>query len=246
MIELVDDRIYSLDLDDRDRFNEKIGGGIPEGSIVVIEAPYGGGKSVISQRIIYGTLQEDHTVTYLSSELQIRGFIDQMNSLNYSIESYLLNEQLLFLHAYVGAENESDSQLLKNMMDAEAMWENDIIIIDTFDAILRNDAKFDDLVRESEGRQGALKIISFFREIISKGSTIVLTVDPTTLNDEVLSPFRAIADVHFEIVMDEIGDEVRRTIQVNRFSGMGQQVGDQIGFDVRPDIGIVIESRTVA
>lgn len=241
-----DRRLYSIGLEDHDRLNKKLGGGIPKGSIVVIEAPFGGGKSAISQRFTYGFLEEGYSVTVLSSELTVSGFINQMDSLGYNIERYLLDEKLLFLHAAVGSGEGGDRDLLSSLMDADVMWKPDVIAIDTFDAILRNDATFDDLVRQSEGRQAALEIISFFREIIRKNKTIILTVDPTTLTEDVLSPFRAIADVHLEIVMEEIGNEVRRTLNVNRFSGMGQQVGDMIGFSVRPDIGIVIESRSVA
>ena len=46
--------------------------------------------------------------------------------------------------------------------------------------------------------------------------------------------------------MVEVGNGVRRNIFVKRFAGMGQQVGDRVGFSVRSGIGIVIESRSVA
>jgi flagellar protein FlaH len=126
------------------------------------------------------------------------------------------------------------------------MWESDLIIIDTFDAILRNDPKFEALVRQNEERQAALEIISYFRDVISRGKSIMLTVDPTTLNEDAISPFRAIADVFLELEMVEVGNDVRRQISVLRFAGMGEQVGDTIGYSVRSGTGIVIESRSVA
>jgi len=46
--------------------------------------------------------------------------------------------------------------------------------------------------------------------------------------------------------MVEVGNDIRRQVQVKRFAGMGEQVGDTIGFSVRSGTGIVIESRTVA
>jgi flagellar protein FlaH len=131
-------------------------------------------------------------------------------------------------------------------MEADVMWESDVIIIDTFDAILRNDPKFEALVRENEERQAALEIISFFRDVISEGKVIVLTVDPTTLDTEALGPFRSIADVFLKLEMVEVGNDVRRQISVRRFAGMGEQVGDTIGYSVRSGTGIVIESRSVA
>ena len=244
--------LLSIGLPDRDQLNKELGGGIPRGSIVLMEGDYGAGKSVLSQRMSYGLVQEGAQVTLLSTELTVSGFIDQMYSLDYDATKPLLNEELLFLSADFdtgGAFSEDDGdrmELLKRLMDAETMWESDVIFIDTFDSILRNDPTFEALVRQNEERQAALEIISFFRDLISEGKTIVLTVDPSAVGEEAIGPFRSIADVFFELQMVEVGNDVRRSISVKRFAGMGSQVGDNIGFSVRSGTGVVIESRSVA
>ncbi|MDG5775549.1 ATPase domain-containing protein [Haloarculaceae archaeon H-GB1-1] len=246
--------LLSLGLEDHDRLNKELGGGIPPGSIVLVEGDYGAGKSAMSQRFSYGLCEEGHTVTYLSTELTVGSFIDQMHSLSYDMVEHMLDESILFLHADIGDSNtfsggdedQDRKELLKRLMEADVMWESDFIIIDTFDAILRNDPKFEALVRQNEERQAALEIISYFRDIISRGKSVMLTVDPTTLNEDAISPFRAIADVFIELEMIEVGNDVRRQISVLRFAGMGEQVGDTIGYSVRSGTGIVIESRSVA
>jgi len=245
--------LYSIGLSERDRLDKELGGGIPPGSIVLMEGDYGAGKSAISQRFTYGLCEEGHSVTFLSTELTTGSFLEQMNSLDYDMVDHMLDENVLFLHADIGDNNnfsggdDSDrKELLRRLMEAEVMWESDVVIIDTFDAILRNDPKFEALVRQNEERQAALEIISFFRDIISRGKVIVLTVDPTTLDEEALGPFRSIADVFLELEMVEVGNDVRRQISVMRFAGMGEQVGDSIGYSVRSGTGIVIESRSVA
>ena len=247
--------LYSLGLGERDRLNKELGGGIPQGSIVLVEGDYGAGKSALSQRFSYGLCDQDVSVTLLSTELTVRGFIDQMHSLDYGVEEHMLDELLLFLHADVdtggntlrGNPEESDrKKLLKRLMEADVMWDADVIVIDTFDAILRNDPNFEALVRQNEERQAALEIISFFRDIVTQGKVIILTVDPSTVDEEAIGPFRSIADVFLELQMAEVGNDVRRSIQVRRFAGMGEQVGDSIGFSVRSGTGIVIESRSVA
>ncbi|ELZ82837.1 ATPase domain-containing protein [Haloferax larsenii] len=244
---------FSLGLNEHDRLEKELGGGIPSGAIVLIEGDYGAGKSVLSQRFSYGFCEEDAIVTLVSTELGVRGFLDQMHSLSYDIVKHLLNEQIVFLQAEIdsggtlsGKSDKERKQLLRRLMDAETMWEADVIIIDTFDAILRNDPQFEALVRQNEERQAALEIISFFRELTTKGKTIILTVDPSSVDDSSIGPFRSIADVYFELEMVEVGNDVRRNIFVKRFAGMGQQVGDRVGFSVRSGIGIVIESRSVA
>ena len=237
--------MYSIDLEDRDQLNEKLGGGLPEGAIVLIEGKYGAGKSALTQRMAYGICEAGYKVTLVSTELTIRQFLTQMHSLTYNrIETHLLNEKMLFLYADLG-KFRGKRELLRRMMEAKVMWKADVVMIDTFDAILRNDVTFDELVRQEKGRSAALQIISFFRSMIGKGKTIVITIDPTNLSEDVLSPFRAIADVYLEIEMMEVGNEIRRSINVNRFAGMGEQVGDKIGFSVRSGIGIVIEARAI-
>ena len=220
--------LISLGMEDHDRLNKELGGGIPRGSIVLMEGDYGAGKSAISQRFSYGFTQEDSSVTFLSTELTVSGFIDQMHSLSYDIVKPLLREELLFLHADFdsagalrGDKDTERKQLLKRLMEAEVMWEPDVVIIDTFDAILRNDPTFESLVRQNEERQAALEIISFFRNMISDGKIIILTVDPSTVDEEAIGPFRSIADVFIEIQMIEVGNDIRRQLQVKRFAGMG-------------------------
>ena len=125
--------ILSIGLEGHDQLNAELGGGFPPGSIVLMEGDYGAGKSALSQRFSYGFTQEDTTVTYLSTELTVSGFIDQMHSLSYDVTSELLEEQLLFLSADFdsggalrGNEDKERKELLKRLMDAEAMWEPDV------------------------------------------------------------------------------------------------------------------------
>ena len=246
------DRLFSLGLDNQDRLNHELGGGIPISSIVMFEGDYGAGKSALSQRFAYGFCETGRSVTYLSTELTVSGFLDQMESLGYDMTNHLLNEQLLFLHADLdtgGALRGNDSNrpdLLSRLMDAKAMWSADVIIIDTFDSILRNDPKFDALVKKDEESKAALEIISFFRDLIPDNKIIIITIDPSTLDDDALGPFRAVADVFFELQMIEVGNDIRRQINVKRFTGMGEQVGDSVGYSVRSGTGIVIENRSVA
>ena len=249
------DGIYAIDLDGRDRMGAELGGGLPEGSIVLIEGPYGAGKSVLSQRLAYGCCEAGHPVTLLSTELSVAGFLDQMDSLGYDVTSHLLDDRLLYLYAPLkapgatpmgGDDRRRRQSYLKQLMAAERMWAADVVVIDTFDAILRKDPTFEALVRGDTDRQGALEIISFFRDVAAVGKTVVLTVDQTAVDDEGLRPFRSIADVYFSLDIIDVGNEKRRQLSVKRFAGKGDRVGKTIGYSIRPDTGVVIESRSVA
>lgn len=247
--------LFPIGLQSRDRLSNSLGGGLPRGSIVLIEGQYGAGKSSLCQRFVYGLAEEFYQSTLVSTELTTGGFIGQMHSLNYDVTRHLLDRRILFLHADVQrgtslqrappAHHRERRSLLAPLMNATKMWESDVIVIDTFDSILRNDAVFDALVRYDGGRQAALEILSFFRFIAATGRTIVITMDPTTVTDETIGPFRSIADVILDLTMEDVAREVRRSIRVKRFAGMGDQVADHIGFSVRAGTGIVIETRSV-
>lgn len=251
----MNDGLFSIDLEDRDRLNGELGGGFPRGSIVLLEGSYGAGKSVLSQRFAYGCCEAGHMVTVLSTELSVRGFIEQMHSLGYDVTDHLLDDRLLYLHAPLESPGatplrEGDGArgqtYLDQLMGAERMWKADVIVIDTFDAVLRKDPTFEALVRGDAGRQGALEIISFFRDVAATGKTVVLTVDQTAVDEDGLRPFRSIADVYFTLEIIQVGNEERRQLSIRRFAGKGDRVGKAIGYSVRSGTGVVIQSRSVA
>lgn len=72
--------ILSFSLDDHDRLDAELGGGLPRGSIILVEGDYGVGKNALSQRFSYGFCETNHTVTYLSTELAVGGFVHRPGS----------------------------------------------------------------------------------------------------------------------------------------------------------------------
>ncbi|WP_302082302.1 ATPase domain-containing protein [Salinibaculum rarum] len=240
-------RLYSLGLAHHDQLNRAFGGGLPKGSIVLVEGTYGAGKSTLAGRFAYGLTEQSHEVTYLSTERPVGPFLDQMRSLSYDVTSALLDRQLLYLFGDLsGFDSDGDPpQLLSRLTSSRGMWETDVAILDTFGDILRYDPTFDVLAGQTDRRRAAQRVISFFRRIARGDRTVVLTVDPSGLADATLEPFRAIADVLLQVTATSGGRSVRRSIDVKRFVGMGQQVDDSIGFSIRPGIGIVVENRRV-
>ncbi|MCU4743792.1 AAA family ATPase [Halobacteria archaeon AArc-m2/3/4] len=238
---------YSIGLEDSDRVNNAIGGGLPEGSIVLVEGEDGAGKSVLSQRFAYGMADEDHYVTYISTELESWEFVQQMHSLSYDVVDHLLGEQLLFLHANVDThKGGAERQLLARLADAETLWRADVVYIDTLSALLRNDPNFEAVLEEGDEDHVIQRLVTFLRQMTLKDKTIVMTVDPTSVADDALRPLRNVADVYFQIETSTVGQEIRRNVRVRRFQNMQSPVDDSIGFNVQQGRGVSIVSRTVA
>lgn len=238
---------YSIGLTERDRVNTAIGGGLPKGSVMLIEGENGAGKSAICQRFAYGMVAEENYVTYVSSELESWEFVQQMHSLSYDVVDHLLSEQLLFLHANVDTHDDpTERRLLARLADAETLWRADVVYVDTLSSLLRNDPNYESVIDDGDEDHVIQRLVSFLRKVTMQQKTVVLTVDPTSVNEDALRPLRNVADVYFQIETNVVGQEIRRMIRVRRFQNMKSPVDDSIGFTVQQGRGVSIVSRTVA
>lgn len=240
--------VLSLGLTDRDRVEAAFGGGLPTGSIALIEGADGAGKSVISQRLAFGLADAGAPVAYLSSELSAGEFIEQMHSLSYDVVDHLLAERLLFMEIDVDTRNwarERPRDLISRLLRGEVIWRGDVVIVDRFDSVIRNDPRFDP-GEPSDGQEIMETLVANLRRKTRSGRVVVLTLDSDGLGDELLRPLRSVADIYLELEMNNVGQELRRNMVVRRFAGMAAPVDDTIGFTVQQGRGITIESRTVA
>src|SRR3990172_5063240 len=75
--------------------DEKLGGGIPVGSLCLVEGHSDSGKSVLCQHLTHGTLTSGQTaVSYYTTENTIKSLISQMDSLNMFTMDYFLADRL--------------------------------------------------------------------------------------------------------------------------------------------------------
>ena len=210
----------------------------------MIEGRHGVGKSTLAGRLAYGLCEQSHTVTYLSTERRLGRFLDQMRSLSYDIQKPLLRREFIYLFGdLTGGEMDDNPALLSRLEGAQQLWQSDVVILDTFSDILLYDPTVAALTSAHGQRQAIQRIISFCRQVIATGTTIVLLVSPIGLPDQTLNPLRAVADVLLNITVDNSGSRLRREINARRFAGMGSQAADKIGFSIRPNTGIVINTR---
>lgn len=228
--------VYQFDLE-QDGLHRHLAGGLPKGSTTLIEGEDGSGKSVVVQRLAYGFLSHDYSVTYISTELTTKGFIDQMDSLNYPILDFLLNEKLLFIPVFpLIGRLKSRQDFLKRFLQARELFENDIIIIDTFSA----------LVQQEICNDNALKVISFFKKLAGKSKSILISFDPKDLEDCTSAPFRSISDIYLNLKLGIDEGNLTHTMYVNRFGNAVGRVGNTIGFRIEPGAGFIVDITTVA
>ena len=75
--------------------DEKLGGGIPLGSLCLIEGHSDAGKSVLCQHLTNGTLiTGEASVAYYTTENNVRSLISQMDSLGMDVLDHFLADHL--------------------------------------------------------------------------------------------------------------------------------------------------------
>lgn len=228
--------LYEFELD-RDGLHRSLGEGFPKGMIALVIGEYGAGKSAIMQRLCYGFLRNGVTVTYVSTELTTKGFIDQMKSLEYPVVNYLLSGNLLFIPVYplIGKAVPRD-EFLNKLMEAKQLYDRNILIIDTFSSLTKKDLK----------GSRSLQVLAFFKKLTALNKTILLTMDQDEIPEHILSPFQSDSEIYITIKKSVFEGATTRTMQVHRFGKTTEPVTDAIGFRIEPKIGFIIDITTVA
>ena len=74
--------------------DKKMGGGIPEGSLTLIEGQSDSGKSVLVQQLTWGALQDGFRVLIYTTENTTRSLLSQMKDLGLDIDDYFLLDRV--------------------------------------------------------------------------------------------------------------------------------------------------------
>ena len=231
----------------RDELQDRLGGGLPEGALVILEGGYGSGKSILLERLLYGAVENGASASVVSTELTTSSFLEQMYNLDYDVEEALLGQRLVFVPVYpVFGWRAPKADLLDKLLHAKRLFEKDLIAIDCFSSLLKNyiqAAHPGGLVDVSDKVEEALYL---FKLLNAQGKTVILTIEPNELPPEVISAFQGAADVYLNLKLDVVGNTVSRSVLVRRFERPAKAVGDIIFFRVEPKVGFVVEIKSVS
>jgi len=222
---------------ERDGLHRHLGGGLPKGTLVVLSGGVGSGKSALIQRLAYGLLLHRHSMTLISTEMTTKGFLDQMESLDYPVKKNLLEGTVRFVPVFplIGrAKKRTD--FLQRLMSTPALYDTEVIAVDTFSALVLND------IDEAK----ALATISFLKKITGRNRTMILSIDPTDLPAEIISPFRSVAAILIELKNEVVEGEVEHIFRVTRYSHALGPVSTTVGFRIEPRAGFIVDITTVA
>lgn len=206
--------------------DSRMGSGIPVGSLVLIEGSSGAGKSVLSQQMTWGALQDHFTVTVFTSENNVKSYVRQMQRIDLDVLDHLLLTRLRVFPMALSRLGAGAPARLLSVMELHA--EQDLIVVDSFTAAIVNAADHEDVLRFFEGCQ----------RLCATGATVIITLHPDSVEPDLLSPIRAMCDAHLQLSTEQDGQRLVKMLRVAKVRGASSVTGAVVGFEVEPGWGM--------
>lgn len=203
----------------------KMGGGIPFGSLMLIEGDSGAGKSVLSQQMMHGCLVDGYKMSLFTSENMVKSLAKQMRSLNLDVLDYLLLGQLRIFPIETSRLGREAPTILMAAMKQEK--DRDMIFIDS--------------LTSSIPQSSDKEVLSFFEDskrLCGNETTIVTIIHSHGLTHEMLARVRSLCDAHLQLRTEEVGNKLVKTLEVTKVRGAEQTTGNIVSFEVEPGWGI--------
>ena len=212
--------------------DKKLGGGIPVGSLVLLEGQSDAGKSVVSQHFTHGSLNSRMSTAYYTTENTVKSLMTQMSSLNLDVTDYFLCDRLRVYPLEMPSNQESGTKQAFR------------ILLDHFDSLpvrfkLTIVDSLTGLVSHSDDRS----IIDFFascKQLCDRGRTIIAVVHSYAFDDRMLIRIRSLCDAHLVLKVDQVGERLIKIMEVAKVRNADQSTGNIISFDVEPGMGMKI------
>ncbi len=205
--------------------DNKMGGGVPMGSLTLIEGDSGAGKSVLSQQMMHGCLSEGYKLSLFTSENTVKSLVKQMRSLNLDILDYLLLDNL---HVY---------PIETSRLGREAPT----VLVNALKKERGRNMIFIDSLTSSIPASSDKEVMGFFEEskrLCGDGTTVIVIVHSHGLTRELLTRIRSLCDAHLQLRTEEVGNKLVKTLEVTKVRGAEQTTGNIVSFEVEPGWGI--------
>ena len=210
--------------------DKKLGGGLPIGSLTLVEGESDAGKSVLCQQMIWGSLHDGCRCILFTTENTTKSLVSQMDSLGLYILDYLLLGRLKVYYMKPSQVKTRPSEALATILKTMAGCpEFPLIIIDSLTPMLSIASDID--------------ILNYFERckyFCDQERTIINVTHSYALSNDVLPRLRSACDAHLRLMIEKIGDKLVKTLEVAKVRGAAQTTGNIITFEVEPEVGMKI------
>ncbi|MFN8528033.1 MAG: ATPase domain-containing protein [Anaerolineae bacterium] len=206
--------------------DSKMGGGLPLGSLVLIEGSSAAGKSVLAQQILHGALFHQYTAALFTSENSVRSLVSQMQSIDLDILDFLL---LGRFRVYPMALTQLGTEAPTVLIDAiRKESHRQMIVIDSFTSA----------ISENSTPQNILHFFEQCKKLCTQNITIIITLHSASVKQELVSPIRSMCDAHLQLRTQQDAQRLIKTLEVTKIRGASGVTGSIVGFEVEPGWGM--------
>ncbi|MBK7894796.1 MAG: ATPase domain-containing protein [Candidatus Promineifilaceae bacterium] len=208
--------------------DDKIGGGIPIGSLSLIEGGSHAGKSVFSQQLLWGSLRNGFTISLFTSENTVKSLMRQMQSLNIDVQTYLLLHQL---RVYPIEVSQSKGEALDDLLTAiqREARHSDFIFVDALTPCIVG--------------APVSAVLGYFEQckrLCSDGTTVITIMHSHAIDQDLLIRIQAVCDAHLRLRTENAGSKLVKIMEVAKIRGASKNTGNIISFEIEPGIGMRI------
>ena len=221
---------------EQDSLSNAMGARLPNRSLWMIQGEVGSGKSLVSQRLIFGLLENGSKILVVTTELTTRGWIEQMESIGYPVTEHIASGMLLVFSQFGVIAESKEGVDMFDVLESEAIEKADVVVVDSASALLPTG------LETSEQMQ----VLQRLRRVCSESRSLLLTVDPTEMDEKLLHKIRTSCEVLLDMRAGFVGGEIKRTIVVTRFLRAAGPVQASVGWRVEPYMGFIVDITAVS
>jgi flagellar protein FlaH len=208
--------------------DKQLGGGIPVGSLTLIEGESDAGKSVLAQQMISGALHTNHRVLLFTAENTVRSMDRQMESLGLGIlDAILLGWIKIFT---IEASRMKQMNTFDTIIQGAMAYPSyDLIVVDSLTPVIAHTTPD--------------QILTYFekcKRLCDDGKTIINIAHTYAFDENILIRLRSACDAHFRLRIEEVGDKLVKVLEVSKVRGAVKNTGNVLSFDVDPGFGMRI------
>ena len=206
--------------------DKHLGGGIPFGSLVLVEGQSDAGKSVLVQQIIWNSLRQGQKIMLFTSENSLKSLESQMESLGQGILDYILLGWIKVFPIKSVAEDES-ATLSIIIEGIDAYPTHRIIVIDSITVAVSHSQLED--------------IIHYFEQCknhCDNGRTILNVAHTYAFDEQLLIRIGSVCDARLRLRIEEVGEKLVKILEVSKIRGADKGTGTIVSFDVEPGLGM--------
>lgn len=220
--------------------SEALGGGIREGSLVLIEGDAKSGKSVLSQYIAYGILcSKVCSVAYYTTDYRVEDLIAQMDSLSLFVRKDFVTDRLRIYT--MGSDD-----ILKNIQKSFQPLTNHISELPVRFKLVMVDSLTPLMIRV--GPVVKIDFLQACKEQLCdrQNRSVVLAADTFLFEGKTLYRAHAMSDYYLrlrskDMVIDTgVDTRVVKVLDVTKLGGADRRGQEDIKFEIKPKIGMQI------